>query len=110
VSLTDLTVNHEDRGQITIFHFREGIERFFMSDINNAAASNVAQSERAVMWDPITATPVTGASSNYITSNHVPGGCNMLHMDGHSEFLKYPSKFPVSATWATITKTVMDTA
>ena len=27
--------------------------------------------------------------------NHVPGGCNVLYMDGHVEFLKYPSDWPV---------------
>ncbi|NLT60446.1 MAG: hypothetical protein GXX88_07375, partial [Candidatus Hydrogenedentes bacterium] len=28
--------------------------------------------------------------------NHVPGGCNVLYMDGHVEFIKYPGKFPVT--------------
>jgi prepilin-type processing-associated H-X9-DG protein len=28
--------------------------------------------------------------------NHVPGGCNVLYMDGHVEFVKYPGKMPVS--------------
>ena len=30
--------------------------------------------------------------------NHIPGGCNVLYMDGHVEFLKYQGtggKFPV---------------
>lgn len=29
--------------------------------------------------------------------NHLPGGCNVLYMDGHVEFVRYPpEKFPVS--------------
>ena len=28
--------------------------------------------------------------------NHVPGGSNVLYMDGHVEFIRYPGKFPVS--------------
>lgn len=27
--------------------------------------------------------------------NHVPGGCNVLWMDGHVEFQKYGNNFPV---------------
>ncbi|MFA6245280.1 MAG: DUF1559 domain-containing protein, partial [Candidatus Hydrogenedentales bacterium] len=37
------------------YHLREGIERFYISDINNPAASAKAQSEIAVMWDDISA-------------------------------------------------------
>jgi prepilin-type processing-associated H-X9-DG protein len=34
--------------------------------------------------------------------NHVPGGSNCLYMDGHVEFLKYPDKWPVNRTMATL--------
>lgn len=108
--LEDITFPHEDRGDVTVYHLREGIERFFISDINNAAASTKAQSELAVMWDSISSTPVTGTSGSYTTYNHVPGGGNVLYMDGHVEFLKYPDKFPVSTTWAFICKTLYDGA
>jgi len=27
--------------------------------------------------------------------NHVPGGSNVLYMDGHVEWVRYGSKFPV---------------
>jgi prepilin-type processing-associated H-X9-DG protein len=29
--------------------------------------------------------------------NHVPGGSNVLYMDGHVEFVKYPGEAPVAA-------------
>ncbi len=32
--------------------------------------------------------------------NHVPGGGNVLFMDGHVEFWRYPDVFPVSRAWA----------
>ena len=32
--------------------------------------------------------------------NHVPGGANVLYMDGHVEFEKYPGAFPASRAWA----------
>ena len=28
--------------------------------------------------------------------NHVPGGGNVLSMDGHAAFLRYPSGWPIS--------------
>ncbi|MCP4640955.1 MAG: DUF1559 domain-containing protein [bacterium] len=106
----DLSVSHEERGDITVYHLREGIERFFISDINNPAATALSQSELPVLWDSVTATPVTGASTKFVTYNHVPGGGNVLYMDGHVKFLRYPSEFPVSRVWAAITKIVMDGA
>jgi len=78
----------------TGYRLREGIERFFITDINNPAASARAQSEIAVMYDQV--------STQVETYNHVPGGGNVLYMDGHVEFLRYPSTYPVSTTWASI--------
>ncbi len=43
-----------------------------------------------VMFD---AASTSGAVTEF---NHVPGGCNVLYMDGHVEFIKYPGKFPVT--------------
>jgi prepilin-type N-terminal cleavage/methylation domain-containing protein/prepilin-type processing-associated H-X9-DG protein len=72
----------------TVYRLREGIERFFITDINNPAASALAQSEIAVFWDI--------PSENIGEFNHVPGGCNVGYMDGHVEFQKYPTeRFPV---------------
>jgi len=69
---------------------RMGIERFFITDINNPAASAAASSEIPVMWDEIA---VYGGATTF---NHVPGGGNCLYMDGHVEWLTWPSKFPAN--------------
>ena len=79
-------------GGTTVYRLREGIERFFISDINNPAATAMAQSELIVMWDQVT----TSVSS----FNHVPGGANVLYMDGHVKFLRYPSTMPASIAYA----------
>ncbi len=71
---------------------RMGIERFFITDINNPAASAAASSEIPVMWDEIA---VYGGAETF---NHVPGGGNCLYMDGHVEWLTWPSKFPADIT------------
>jgi prepilin-type processing-associated H-X9-DG protein len=65
---------------------REGIERFLITDINNPAGSALAQSEVFLLSDFVKA-----AAKDF---NHVPGGANVLFMDGHVEFVKYPGKFP----------------
>ncbi len=72
---------------VTAMSLREGIERFMITDINNAAASSKAQSNSAIMWDNSFTTG--GAVSNSNNFNHVPGGANVLYMDGHVEFSKY---------------------
>lgn len=64
------------------YRFREGIERFLITDINNPGNANMAQSVLPVIWDEIS----DDETSHF---NHVPGGCNVLYMDGHVEFLKH---------------------
>ncbi|MBI2425495.1 MAG: DUF1559 domain-containing protein [Candidatus Hydrogenedentes bacterium] len=100
---------------LDIRRFREGIERFFITDINNPAGSAMAQSTLAVMWD------VTGTDVSIF--NHVPGGSNVLYMDGHVEFARYETRvnvaadasgtetdrFPVSAAWALIAQAALET-
>jgi len=71
----------------TLYFLREGIERFMITDINNPAASAEAQSDVTVYFDQF------GPGDNIRWSNHVPGGSNVLYMDGHVEFLRYPNKY-----------------
>jgi len=86
----------------SIYRLREGIERFLIKDINNPAATTVAQSEVPVMWDVVQAASqeLTGDEAAVVNFNHVPGGSNVLYMDGHVEFERYPAKFPVNLATA----------
>ena len=70
-------------GGDTVYRLREGIERFLITDINNPAASAQAQSDLSVMFDQL------GTGTGVPLFNHVPGGCNVLYMDGHVEFKRY---------------------
>ena len=79
-------------GGNTVYRLREGIERFLITDINNPAASAKAQSELPFMWDTISANPEKQADD----FAHIPGGCNVLYMDGHVEFVRFKDKFPIS--------------
>jgi prepilin-type processing-associated H-X9-DG protein len=84
-------------GGETIYRLREGIERFLITDINNPAGSAVAQSKVAIMWDSINTNIGGGAAFN-----HVPGGSNVLFMDGHVSWVRFSTdgKFPVNAGYA----------
>jgi len=89
-------------------HLREGIERFFITDINNPAASAMSQSELFIMWDAWTdgrnmttedaSQEYLGAGSSAIAYfNHIPGGSNVLYMDGHVSYVRYGEEAPIAS-------------
>ena len=76
-------------GGNTLYRLRQGIERFAVTDINNPGASAVASSDVPLMWDHISAKADAWA--------HLPGGGNVLYLDGHVAWHKYPdTRFPVT--------------
>ena len=93
----------------TILRLREGVERFLITDINNPAGSAEAQSGVPIMLDVILnysetfqnvanlldpafgADYLAGKNSVAANTNHIPGGVNVLYLDGHVEFARYPS-------------------
>lgn len=87
----DIDINDVKPGA-TLYRLREGIERFFITDINNPAASARAQSELAYDLDM--------TSIKVEEFNHIPGGMNVLYLDGHVSFLRYPSDFPCTRAFA----------
>lgn len=97
ISVMTSDIKYTDDGEDrTIYFLREGIERFMITDINNPAASAMAQSEIVVYFDQF------GPGGNIRWSSHVPGGSNVLYMDGHVEFMKYPDKYPLSKTFMAV--------
>jgi len=70
-------------GTSTIYRLRDGVERFLITDINNPGNASKAQSSLWIMTDMMT----TGSKDT--SFNHIPGGCNVLYMDGHVEFARY---------------------
>ena len=81
-------------GGTTFYRVREGTERFMITDINNPAASAKAQSDVWIMHDELE----SDLTANF---NHIPGGVNALYMDGHVEFVRYPTETPASRAWLT---------
>ena len=80
----------------TLLRLREGIERFLITDINNPAGSAKAQSVIPVLSD------IIAGQGNVNYFSHIPGGVNILYMDGHVEFVKYPGKDYAAAGFATL--------
>jgi len=73
----------------TLFRLGEGIQRFLITDINNPGASARASSTVPVLWDHI--------STKVKDFAHVPGGANVLYLDGHVKFVSYPDRvFPMT--------------
>ena len=89
-------------GNTNIVHrLADGVERFVVENVADPSATATAQSEIFVMNDVI--------SSNITYFNHPPGGCNVLFMDGHVEFMKYPSRrAPVTKGMALFLGTALD--
>lgn len=77
-----------------VLRLREGVERFFITDVNMINTSIQAQSTIPVMWD--TFGNLISGTAGVLIFNHVPGGCNVLYMDGHVEWGIYPHKFPIT--------------
>ncbi|MBW7866135.1 MAG: DUF1559 domain-containing protein [Candidatus Hydrogenedentes bacterium] len=103
-NMTYAAVKPDDDGKVspgygngggdTIYRLREGVERFMITDINNPGASARAQSNIFIMLDTV--------SSLVQDFSHVPGGSNVLYMDGHVEFMRYPSVAPLLPKFAAI--------
>jgi len=92
---------------------KEGVERFFITDINNPGAAETAQSSLVVMHDVIAGFATMGASVGAPEAvgvdptlfNHIPGGGNVLYMDGHVAFVKWTGingEFPMNGTGLTL--------
>lgn len=79
---------------VPVYRLREGIERFFITNINEPASSVQAQSTLPVMWDRIS------EDWQRFGFNHLPGGCNVLYMDGHARYVRFPGEHPVSRVYA----------
>lgn len=90
-------------GETTLFALREGIQRFLVTDVNSTTAGVSAASMVPVMWDVFAqsfeadATSNRGFAEGIANFNHVPGGANVLYMDGHARFVAYPTHYPVTA-------------
>lgn len=76
----------------TVYRLREGIERYFIIDINGPNAPSYLPSALPVLWDAYGSRTPGGPVDKF---NHEPAGSNVLFMDGHVEFIDYLGKYPI---------------
>lgn len=73
---------------------RRGIERFTITDINSPVSRVASESTVPLMLDTWAANvPLLGGTARF---NHIPGGSNVLYLDGHVKFVTLGSRFPVA--------------
>lgn len=84
----------EATGNRSLLRLRDGIERFFITDINNPAAGAASQSTIVVLHDLV--------STQVEDFNHTPGGANVLYMDGHAAFVRFPGEHPATRLWGVL--------
>ena len=86
---------HGHAGETLYYRLRTGVGRFLIEDINNPAASARAESEIKVMHDTVRfRVPMTEDEFRIGEFSHIPGGGNVLFLDGHTAFFRYPGEFP----------------
>lgn len=77
-------------GKNIVYRFREGVEKLLVPDPDDLEACQKAQSQIWLMMDRF------GVSDPVSYFNHIPGGSNVLFLDGSVKFLKYPTNPPVT--------------
>lgn len=82
-------------GSNSVARIRQGAERLYITDINSPGRTARAESSLAVMWDTYGSSAFADNQSGGLAFNHVPGGSNVLFMDGHVNYVRYPNAFPV---------------
>ena len=84
-----------------IYRLREGVERMSITDINSPEAGLASLQGLPVMMDGwglskrLAPGDEDSPSAGVFSFNHVPGGANVLYMDGHVSFVRYGTAFPV---------------
>jgi prepilin-type processing-associated H-X9-DG protein len=65
-----------------LYRLREGVQRFFITDINKVGSAHQPGSSIPVLIER--------------PENHRSEGGNVLFMDGHVEFMRYPGQWPMT--------------
>lgn len=100
---SDITLPEESREEYsrfttgqsgTLYRLREGIGKMLVSDSTDTAQVELAESQIPVMWDALRGSG--SQAGGVLLFNHMPGGSNVVFLDGHVEFIEFPGEFPVT--------------
>ena len=109
VGLGDATVRHGGRCRISV----RGLPPLACMPCapsapraHRARAAAGREQSHFASGDLLAAKIATDASAAKATGgigyNHVPGGCNVIYLDGHAEFIKFGEIFPANSSNATL--------
>jgi prepilin-type N-terminal cleavage/methylation domain-containing protein/prepilin-type processing-associated H-X9-DG protein len=76
-------------GTVTFLPLAEGIERYMITDVLHPERAKAAASQLVVYWD--NSRGVFQSVGNSHEFNHSPSGGNILYLDGHVEYARFPT-------------------
>ncbi|MBI4556815.1 MAG: type II secretion system protein [Candidatus Hydrogenedentes bacterium] len=80
----------------TVMRLREGVERLLTTSAGFKPSAGNPQALVPVMWDAYGDPSSLTLAASGVSFNHIPGGSNVLYLDGHVEWVAYPDRFPMS--------------
>jgi prepilin-type N-terminal cleavage/methylation domain-containing protein/prepilin-type processing-associated H-X9-DG protein len=75
-------------GQVVFLPLAEGIERYLITDVLHPERAKSAASQVVVYWD--NSRGIFAQVGNTHEFNHAPSGGNILYLDGHVEYSRFP--------------------
>jgi prepilin-type N-terminal cleavage/methylation domain-containing protein/prepilin-type processing-associated H-X9-DG protein len=76
-------------GTIVFLPLAEGIERYLVTDVLHPERAKAAASQVVVYWDNTRGIFATVGNTHEF--NHMPSGGNVLYLDGHVEYARFPA-------------------
>ena len=86
--------NRQNVADAKIYVLREGVERWLLTDVPSPGGTAVVQSTIAVMWEQAEQSNVSAK----MKLRHAHAGANVLYMDGHVAWVKYPHNSLIPCT------------
>ncbi|MCP4645364.1 MAG: hypothetical protein GY851_33280 [bacterium] len=87
----------------SMYRTRAGVGRFFLTPTKAGRAEmELIESKLAIMHDAPNPYPSSGGVPSAANFCHTPPGGNVLYMDGHVGFVKYPRKWPFCSSWSLV--------
>jgi prepilin-type N-terminal cleavage/methylation domain-containing protein/prepilin-type processing-associated H-X9-DG protein len=77
---------HAPGAQDRFYRVRDGVNRLFIEDINRPELTAIAETEIPLLFDSM------AVQGRHLPNHIVPPGGNVLYMDGHVEYMRFPDK------------------
>lgn len=82
----EVSGGHGPGNQNTFFRVKDGVNRMFIEDVNRPGLTAVPETRIPLLFD------VMSVYGRHLPNHVVPPGGNVLYMDGHVEYKRFPDK------------------